>query len=82
MWAYILKRILLMVPTLFGILAITFAVIQFVPGGPVEQMVYQLQGRNSAGEGPAVTPAAMKMKIEARSAAALRNDGFIGILLD
>jgi len=53
MWSYILKRILLMVPTLFGILAITFAVIQFVPGGPVEQMVYQLQGRNSAGEGPA-----------------------------
>ena len=53
MWAYILKRVLLMIPTLFGILAITFAVIQFVPGGPVEQMVYQLQGRNAAGEGPA-----------------------------
>ena len=53
MWSYILKRILLMVPTLFGILAITFAVIQFVPGGPVEQMVHQLQGRNAAGEGPA-----------------------------
>jgi microcin C transport system permease protein len=52
MWSYILKRVLLMVPTLFGILAITFAVIQFVPGGPVEQMVYQLQGRNTAGEGP------------------------------
>jgi microcin C transport system permease protein len=52
MWAYILKRVLLMIPTLFGILTITFAVIQFVPGGPVEQMVYQLQGRNSAGEGP------------------------------
>ena len=57
MWAYILKRILLMVPTLFGILAITFAVIQFVPGGPVEQMVYQLQGRNSVGEGPAAVGA-------------------------
>ncbi|MGA2081583.1 MAG: ABC transporter permease subunit [Holophaga sp.] len=53
MWTYILKRILLMIPTLFGILAITFAVIQFVPGGPVEQMVHQLQGRGSAGEGPA-----------------------------
>ena len=53
MWTYILKRILLMVPTLFGVLAITFAVIQFVPGGPVEQMVHQLQGRGSAGEGPA-----------------------------
>jgi microcin C transport system permease protein len=41
-----------MIPTLFGILTITFAVIQFVPGGPVEQMVYQLQGRNAGGEGP------------------------------
>ena len=52
MWTYILKRLLLMIPTLFGILTITFTVIQFVPGGPVEQMVSQLQGRNSGGEGP------------------------------
>ena len=52
MWSYILKRLLLMIPTLFGILTITFVVIQFVPGGPVEQMVSQLQGRNAGGEGP------------------------------
>ncbi|MGZ8265766.1 MAG: microcin ABC transporter permease, partial [Burkholderiales bacterium] len=39
MWSYILKRVLLMIPTLLGILLITFAVTQFVPGGPVEQMV-------------------------------------------
>jgi microcin C transport system permease protein len=45
MWSYVLKRLLLMIPTLFGILLITFLVIQFVPGGPVEQMVAQLQGR-------------------------------------
>jgi microcin C transport system permease protein len=38
-----------MVPTLFGILLITFIVIQFVPGGPVEQMVAQLQGREGGG---------------------------------
>ena len=49
MWSYILKRLLLMIPTLFGILLITFVVIQFVPGGPVEQMVAQLQGRDMAG---------------------------------
>src|SRR5438309_3438713 len=49
MWSYILKRLLLMLPTLFGILLITFVVIQFVPGGPVEQMVAQLQGRDAAG---------------------------------
>src|SRR6185503_11508803 len=55
MWSYILKRLLLMIPTLLGILLITFVIIQFVPGGPVEQMVAQLQGRDSAGEGPATT---------------------------
>jgi microcin C transport system permease protein len=53
MWSYILRRLLLMIPTLFGILLITFIVIQFVPGGPVEQMVVQLQGFEQAGEGPA-----------------------------
>ena len=52
MWSYILKRLLLMIPTLIGILTITFVVMQFVPGGPVEQLVSQLQGRESGGEGP------------------------------
>jgi microcin C transport system permease protein len=51
MWSYILQRILLMIPTLLGILLITFAVIQFVPGGPVEQMVAQLRGRDAGGGG-------------------------------
>ncbi|MFN4004623.1 MAG: microcin C ABC transporter permease YejB [Hylemonella sp.] len=53
MHAYILKRLLLMIPTLLGILTLTFIVIQFVPGGPVEQMVAQLQGRDTGGEGAA-----------------------------
>jgi microcin C transport system permease protein len=53
MWWYVLKRLLLMVPTLFGVLLITFVVVQFVPGGPVEQMVAQLQGRDTGGEGSA-----------------------------
>jgi len=57
MYAYILKRLLLMVPTLFGILLLTFVVIQFVPGGPVEQMVAQLQGRDTGGEGAAASGA-------------------------
>ena len=57
MMSYILKRLLLMVPTLFGVLLLTFAVIQFVPGGPVEQMVAQLQGRDSGGEGAAASGA-------------------------
>ncbi len=44
MAAYILKRILLMIPTLFGVMLVTFFVTQFVPGGPVEQLVHQLKG--------------------------------------
>ena len=54
---YLIKRLLLMVPTLFGVLLLTFVVIQFVPGGPVEQMVAQLQGRDSGGEGAALAGA-------------------------
>ncbi|RXZ42436.1 microcin C ABC transporter permease YejB [Crenobacter cavernae] len=51
---YLVKRLLLMIPTLVGILAITFAVIQFVPGGPVEQMVQTLTRSGVAGETVAV----------------------------
>ncbi|MCI5127732.1 MAG: microcin ABC transporter permease, partial [Candidatus Electrothrix sp. AUS3] len=36
---YILKRFLLMIPTLFGVMFITFVITQFVPGGPVEKMM-------------------------------------------
>lgn len=49
MGAYIAKRLALMIPTLFGILLISFAVIQFVPGGPVEQLMMQLQGGTQGG---------------------------------
>ncbi|MDL5037941.1 microcin C ABC transporter permease YejB [Comamonas resistens] len=49
MFAYILKRILLMIPTLFGVLLLTFVVIQFVPGGPVEQ--YLAEAKAGAGHG-------------------------------
>jgi len=45
MGAYILRRVLLMIPTLFGIMAISFAVIQFAPGGPVEQVIAKLTGQ-------------------------------------
>lgn len=50
MLAYILKRLALMVPTLVGILLVSFVVIQFVPGGPVEQLISELQNRGAAGE--------------------------------
>ncbi len=47
---YILKRLLLMIPTLFGVMLVTFIVTQFVPGGPVEQVMGQLKHSQSAGE--------------------------------
>lgn len=45
MMHYVGKRLLLMIPTLLGVLLLTFTVIQFVPGGPVEQMVSELRGK-------------------------------------
>ena len=42
MGAYVLRRLLLMIPTLFGIMLVNFAVIQFAPGGPVQQIIAQL----------------------------------------
>jgi len=55
MGAYILKRLLLMIPTLFGVMLVTFTVTQFVPGGPVEQLIEQLQGASSHGEATGTT---------------------------
>jgi microcin C transport system permease protein len=45
MTGYLFRRLLLVIPTLFGIIAINFAVVQFAPGGPVEQMVAELRGK-------------------------------------
>jgi microcin C transport system permease protein len=69
MTAYILRRLLLMIPTILGILLINFVIIQFVPGGPVERMIAQMQGRNldatarftGGGEGEAGTEAVTRM---------------------
>jgi microcin C transport system permease protein len=44
MLAYIVRRVLLMVPTILGIMALSFAVVQFAPGGPIERVIAQLQG--------------------------------------
>ena len=44
MTAYIIRRLLLVIPTLIGIMTVNFIIIQIAPGGPVEQMIAQLQG--------------------------------------
>ena len=46
MLAYFLRRLLLIIPTLFGIMIINFLVIQAAPGGPVEQMIAKIRGNN------------------------------------
>ncbi len=48
MGIYVIRRVLLMIPTLIGIMAITFLIVQFAPGGPVDQVISQLQGTNVA----------------------------------
>ncbi|MBX4866174.1 MULTISPECIES: microcin C ABC transporter permease YejB [Rhizobium] len=45
MGAYVIRRLLLMIPTIIGIMAISFIVVQFAPGGPVEQVIAQLTGQ-------------------------------------
>ncbi len=47
MLAYISRRLLLMIPTILGILLISFAIVQFAPGGPVERIMAQLQGMDA-----------------------------------
>jgi microcin C transport system permease protein len=49
MAAYIARRILLMFPTLLGILFVAFVVVQFAPGGPVERVIAQLSGADTGG---------------------------------
>ncbi|MWP36098.1 microcin C ABC transporter permease YejB [Rhodobacter sphaeroides] len=63
MGAYILRRLLLIVPTLFGIMVINFVLTQFVPGGPIEQVLARLDGQGDvfqtvAGGGDAGTASA------------------------
>ncbi|MGJ7499601.1 microcin C ABC transporter permease YejB [Variovorax sp. ZT5P49] len=47
MAAYLLRRLLLIIPTLFGVLLINFAIVQFVPGGPAEQLLSQLTNKEN-----------------------------------
>lgn len=66
MYAYIVRRLLLMIPTLFGIMVLNFVIIQAAPGGPVERVIAELRGRGveatarigATGGGEAGRPAA------------------------
>ncbi|MGR3495726.1 microcin C ABC transporter permease YejB [Citreimonas sp.] len=51
MGAYILRRLLLIIPTLLGIMIINFTLVQFVPGGPVEQILANIEGDGDVFQG-------------------------------
>ncbi len=51
MGAYVLRRILLFIPTIVGIMAISFLVVQFAPGGPIERIIAQIQGTDVSATG-------------------------------
>ena len=57
MTAYIVRRLLLMIPTLFGIMLISFTVVQFAPGGPIERIIAQLSGADTGGSSRVSGPA-------------------------
>jgi microcin C transport system permease protein len=61
MGAYLVRRLLLVIPTLFGIIAINFVVVQFAPGGPVEQMIAQLKGHGAGVTGRMTGAGAMEV---------------------
>ena len=51
MGAYILRRLALVIPTLLGIMLINFSLVQFVPGGPIEQIIAEMEGGGDVFEG-------------------------------
>lgn len=51
MGAYVLRRVLLFIPTIVGIMAISFLVVQFAPGGPIERIIAQIQGTDVSATG-------------------------------
>jgi microcin C transport system permease protein len=51
MLAYIVRRLLLIIPTLFGIMVINFAIVQFAPGGPIEQIIAEVTGQDAGATG-------------------------------
>jgi len=68
MTAYIIRRLLLMLPTLIGIVTITFIATQFVPGGPIDQMKSLLRGHGStlteAGGGAMIGPGSKQQELD------------------
>ena len=86
MLAYIIRRILLIVPTLFGIMVINFLIVQAAPGGPIEQIVARLQGTDvsatarfsGSANGDVSSPTGKQMQAAAQTASS-RYPGAAGV---
>ena len=69
MWAYLLRRILLVVPTLLGIMVISFVIVQAAPGGPIDQTLAQIRGASGGSLPP-------RYRVQKRRFSATVSDGF------
>ncbi len=76
MAAYILRRLLLVIPTLFGIMVVNFVLTQFVPGGPIEQIIARMEGSGDVFQGIA-GDAGPNMAVEEASGGG-GNDRYLG----
>src|SRR5436853_6452831 len=86
MGQYLLKRVLLIIPTMFGIMLISFAIIQFAPGGPVERVIAQITGtdvsatsRISGGQGDGLSPSAQAQSGQSASDVSSKYRGAQGL---
>src|SRR5215831_11110591 len=78
MIAYAIRRILLIIPTLFAIMVVNFVIVQAAPGGPVELMISRLKG-NTVGATERVSGGAGEMKTQGAAAADSRYRGARGL---
>src|SRR5208282_3884699 len=68
MLSYALRRVLLIVPTLFAIILVNFVIVQAAPGGPVDQLISQLRGTAGTGSLERVTGGGGELSATATSA--------------
>ena len=73
MAAYIIRRLLLMIPTLLGIMLVSFVVVQFAPGGPVERVIAQLSGADTGAQLAHLGLARRRLRRSRRPGAARRS---------
>ena len=87
MLAYLIRRLLLVIPTLFGIMVVNFVIIQAAPGGPVEQMIARIKGTaveatariGGSGGGDAATPQPGERSVPGSSGEASKYRGARGL---